>query len=102
MTILKIKGGEYAAPFVRFRDMDFIHGNRNTVTILTEQSYAEVVGLFDDPGEWSVVNGETEKDCTDYCKLLSIKDTRNGVLEVVMSKMTDGEILAELKEALEA
>ena len=102
MTKLKIKGGEYAVQFVRFRDMDFVNGNRDTVTIRTEQSYAEVVGLFDDPGEWSVVNGETEKDCTDYCKLLSIKDTRNGVLEVVMSKMTDGEILAELKEALEA
>ena len=100
--IVKIKGGEYAVPFFRFREKDFSFGNRDTVLILTELSYAEVVDLFSEPGEWSVANGEIVTDCTDYCKLLSIKDTRTGVLEVVLSKMTDGEILAELREALEA
>lgn len=115
--IVKIKGGEHDIQFVRFREKDFLFGGRNTVTILTELSYAEVVDLFSDPGEWSVVtkyeprtgkDGEviyqqpdTETDCTDYFKLISIKDTRTGVLEIVLSKMTDSEALAELREALE-
>lgn len=113
---LKIKGKEHVARYVRFRDMDARHGNRSTVTIVTSLPYEEVVDLFTEPGEWSVtyeyepkVDGEGNVvyqepervvDCTDYEKLLRILDTRTGLLEVVVSKMTDGEALTELRDAL--
>ena len=105
--LLKVNGAEHPAEFIRFRENDFTHGRRSTVTILTRKSYAEVLELFSNPGDWSVIERNekspelnTEIDCTDYCKLLNIKDTRTGVLEVVMSKMTDSEVLAELLEEL--
>ena len=104
--ILKIKGGEYAVPHVIYRDKDPWNGKRSTVTIMTDLEYAAVVALFSDPGEWShtvQVDGEPDivKDCTDYDRLLSITDNRDGVLEVVLSKITAEEALAELKEVLE-
>lgn len=115
--ILKIKGGEYEVPHVIYREKDPFNGKRNTVTIITDLEYAAVVALFSDPGEWShtmqheprmdtegnVVSQQPDivKDCTDYDTLLSIKDNRDGVLEIVMSKITAEEALAELREALE-
>lgn len=114
--ILKIKGGEYTVPFVRHRDKDRRHEERSTVTIVFDLEYATVVALFSEPGEWShtrrydpktdaegnVIYQEPDivTDCTDYDRLLSIKDNRNGVLEVVMGKITAEEALAELVEAL--
>ena len=115
--ILRIKGGEYVVPHVIYREKDPFNGKRSTVTIITELEYAAVVALFSDPGEWShtkqfeprmdtegnVVHQEPDivKDCTDYDTLLSIKDNRCGMLEVVLSKITAEEALTELKEVLE-
>jgi hypothetical protein len=103
--LIKVKGTEYPVPFVRFRDRDYSFSNRSTVTIVTDLSYETVFALFSDPGEWSDIRRyedgtEIVTDCTGYDRLLSIRDTRTGVLEVVMGKMTDSEILAELLEAL--
>lgn len=116
MTILKIKNREIVLEFARVRERDLDHDRRNTVTILTSMSYEEVVALFSAPGVWSVTRKYEPKtdtegnvvyqepdavtDCTEYEKLLCIKDTRTGVLEVVMSKITAEEALAELKEVL--
>ena len=74
-----------------------------------------MVALFSDPGEWSYIRRYEPKtdaegkvmnwddvvtDCTGYDKLLSIRDNRDGLLEVVMSKITAEEALDELREAL--
>ena len=114
-NLVKIKGNEYMVPFARFREKDYRHNYRGTVTIVTELPYAEVVDLFSAPGEWSVIKrfdpitdaeGNVQQepdivtDCTDYEVLCSIKDTRTGVLEVVVGKITDSEALAELREVL--
>lgn len=104
--LLNIKGIEYEAKFVRFRDADFRNGNRSTVTIVTELSYAEVVELFSDPSEWSLtqkheLEPDIVTDCTGYDVLCSIRDNRDGLLEVVMGKITDSEALAELREVLD-
>ena len=114
--ILKIKGSEYLVPFIRFRDRDPRHGSRSTVTIVTDLEYAVVVALFSEPGEWSHImryepktdtdgNVHQEpgvvKDYTEYDRLLSIRDNRCGVLEVVMGKITAEEALEELREVLE-
>lgn len=103
--LIKIKDTEYQVSFVRFRDRDYHYGNRSTVTIVTDLEYSAVVALLSEPGEWYAIKRYEDAedivtDCTDYSKLLSIRDTRTGVLEVVLGKMTDSEILAELLEAL--
>lgn len=113
---LNIKGSEHLVDFVRFRDADRSHGNRGTVTIVTAMGYDEVVRLFSEPGEWSVTRSYEPRldaegnvvyqepdnviDCTGYEKLLCITDTRSGVLEVAMGKITDSEALSELREAM--
>ena len=104
-NLIKVKDTEYPVSFVHFRDRDYHYGRRSTVTILTDLEYAAVVALFSEPGEWSAIKRregaeDILTDCTDYSKLLSIRDTRTCVLEVVLGKMTDSEILAELLEAL--
>ena len=104
--ILKIKGGEYEAVFVRERERDPRHGSRGTVTIVMDMSFEQAAGLFFDPGEWSYVRqhedgNEVVKDFTDYHKALHIKGDMSGTIEVVMGKMTAEEALAELKEVLE-
>lgn len=108
---VKIKGKEYEVRLARFRDEEFFPGRRNTVTILTELSYAEAKELFTNPGEWSVINryapmvgddGEVIQlpdkviDCAAYEILCYIKDPFTGVLEVVMGKPTAEELLAIL------
>ena len=109
--LIRIKGVDYPVPFVRFRKNDPQQNGRSTVTFLTELEYAAIVALFAEPEDWSVVvqheptaDGEerpdTVTDCTDHDVLCSIHDGRNGLLEVVMGKMTDSEVLAELLEAL--
>ena len=105
-NLIRIKGTEYTVPFFRIRDEDFRHGGRSTVTIVTELEYAAVVALFSAPGEWAAIlrdgkEPDIVKDCTDYDRLVSIKDNRDGVLEVVMGKITAEEALAELREELE-
>ena len=104
-SLIRIKGTDYPVPFFRIRDEDVRHGGRSTVTIITELEYAAVVALFSEPGEWYAVrqyenDPDIVTDCTDYDRLVSIKDNRSGVLEVVMGKITAEEALAELVEAL--
>ena len=113
---MKINGVEYEAKHVGLRGRDGLAGSRSTVRIVTDLEYAAVVDLFSNPGEWSYIrkyDPETDgegnviyqepdnvTDCTEYDRLLSIKDYRNGTLEVVMGKITAEEALAELVEAL--
>ena len=103
--IIRIKGTDYPVPFFRIRDEDLSYGRRSTVTIVTDLEYAAVVALFSEPGEWFAImqyenDPDIVKDCTAFDQLLSIKDNRTGVLEVVMGKITAEEALAELLEAL--
>lgn len=104
-NLIKVKDTEYPVSLLFFRDRDYHYGRRSTVTIVTDLEYAAVVDLFSEPVEWYAIKRYEDAedivtDCTDYSKLLSIRDTRTGVLEVVLGKMTDSEILAELLEAL--
>ena len=102
---IRIKGAEYSVPFAHFCEWNSGFKGRSTVSFTAGMEYADAVALFTNPGEWSVVvqhEGEAEnaRDCTDYDVLCSIKDTRDGTLEVVMGKISDGEALEELMEAL--
>lgn len=110
---VKTSGGEYSAKFVRFRDIDPRYAGRGTVTLLLDLPYSTVKDLFSTPGEWSVTkhfttdipNAEHDPDivadCADYSVLCCISDCQDGVLEVVVGKMTDSEILEELRGVLE-
>lgn len=95
---VKIAGAEHEARFVRFRGRDSRHNGRATVTILLDKAYEEVNALFSSPGKWSVVRRDDAApdhvtDCTAYEILCSITDWNNGVLEVVMGRATDRELL---------
>lgn len=110
--IVKISGVEYTAKYVRFREIDPHYNWRETATVLMDIPYDTAKSIFTDPGEWSVLKRFTSSipdeepetdiviDCTDYDVLCCITDHQDGVLEVVIGKMTDSEALAELKEAL--
>lgn len=108
--LIKIKDKEYPAKFVLLA-----RGDINTVRFLVEMSHAEATELFSSPGEWFAIRrhdpyvnnaGEEQTlpdnitDCSEFEVLRSIKDTRDGMLEVVMGKITDSEVLAELMEVL--
>lgn len=115
-TLLNIKGNEYEVAIAAFRETDILHERRSTVTLMTNFAYSEVVELFTNPGEWSITekfvpstdaNGNVTyqrpdrvRDCVEYTVLCSIRDKRDGLLEVVMGKITDSEALAELREVL--
>ena len=98
-SVVKIKGMELVAQFVRFRRIDPEHERRETVTLLMEREYGMVKELFTEPGNWSVaepVSGEiSETDCTAYEVLCGITD-RGGIMEIVMGKATEKELLAVL------
>lgn len=102
---VRIKDTEFPVPFVHFCERNSGFDCRSTVSFTAEMEYATVVALFTDPGEWSVVvQHEDEEavvnDCTSYDVLCRIVDRRNGMIDVVVGKITDGEALEELLEVL--
>ena len=96
---VQIKGMDMPVNFVRHRKIDPKHNGRETVTILAERGYETVKELFTEPGRWSItetVGNETVRmDCEAFETLCSITD-RDGILEIVMGKATEKELLEAL------
>lgn len=116
MNYVKINGILYPAT-VRGRVTDSDWDNRESKAITLEMDYATAIGLFVDGLAWSIVhqpdsyvneNGETvnpdpiEYDNSDFYVAGAVTDNRNGTVTVKMGKKTDSEMLAELREVLDA
>ena len=114
MVYLKINDTLYPAS-LRERVQDADWQNRRSMAITVSMTYAEAASLFVDDVEWGHVyqgaphNGENgeiivpdpvDYNDSEYSVAGSITDNRNGTVTVKMGKITDGEALAELREAL--
>lgn len=117
MTYIKINDTLYPATISgKLSDREW--DNRPSKAITLEMTYEEAAALFVDGLKWSIVQREevpvygdnseligtetqdTEFDNGDYDVAGSITDNRDGTITVKMGKITDGEALAELMEAL--
>ena len=114
MTYLKINDTLYPAAIRGwYRDKDW--DNRDSMAVTLEMTYEEAVATFVSDMEWGHVHqdpayvneaGETVTpdpvvyDDSDYSVAGPITDHRDGTVTVKMGKITDGEALAELREAL--
>lgn len=118
MTYIKINDTLYPAT-ISGKLSDAEWNNRASKAITLEMTYEEAAALFVDGLKWSIVQREevsayydkdgeligtetqdTEFDNGDYDVAGSITDNRDGTITVKMGKITDGEALAELMEAL--
>lgn len=106
-------------------------GDRDSKAITLEMDYHTAMNTFVDGLEWSIVTVNDiqqvrvdeygipvldeknqpiidtvelieEFDNSDYCVAGSVADNRNGTVTVKMGKKTDAEMLAELREVLNA
>ena len=115
MTYIKINDQTYPATIsgeIKDAKWDW----RQSKTIELEMDYATAAGLFVDDLEWAIVyqpdsyidpdTGDTITpdpeiyDNSEYSVAGPITDNRNGTVSVKMGKITDGEALAELMEAM--
>lgn len=129
MIYVKINDTLYPAT-VSGRTEDREWDNRESKAITLEMDYATANGLFVDGLAWSIIMREgrpvyeqdedgnyvldesgqliqigtepddTEFDNSEFDVAGPITDNRNGTITVKMGKITDGEALAELMEAL--
>lgn len=114
MTYIQINSQTMpAVVFGRTRDRDW--DERESKSITVSMTYEQAKALFVDDVPWSIVYqedgyvdeaGETITpepvvyDNSDYSVSGPITDNRDGTVTVKMGRITDGEALAELKEAL--
>ena len=113
-TFLKINDNQYPATFLG-RTVDREWGDRDSIAITLNMTYAQAAEIFTDGLEWSLVQQfdaytdadgnpvaqePVDTDYSDYCKAGPITDNRNGTVTAKMGKITDGEALAELVEVL--
>lgn len=114
MTYVKIGDRQLeASVFGRTADRDW--DGRESKAITCALTYQEACALFTEDAVWSIVyqepeyldeNGDTvtpepvEYDNSAYSVAGPVTDNRDGTVTVKMGKITDGEALAELKEAL--
>lgn len=100
-TYVKIAGQEYPAK-VRLRSADPDHGCRKTATVIMQGSVDEIKALFEDPGQWQTVQKDDEgnvvkvTDCSEYERLLVVKDHLDGRVSAVLCAFTAEEILQVL------
>ena len=92
---IKINGTEYPAS-VSGKMHDLEWDGRQSKTIKLEMDYATAVETFADGAEWSIVDGETEYDNSEYSLSGDITDHRDGTISVKMGKLTDLEEVFEL------
>jgi len=97
-TYVKIGGQEYPAK-VRLRRADPDHGCRKTATVVMEGTVDEIKALFEDPGQWQAVQKDADgnvvkvTDCSEYERLLVVKDHLDGRVSAVLCAVTAEEIL---------
>ncbi len=116
MTYVKI-GDRQLEASVFGRTMDRDWDGRESKAITCALTYQEALALFTEDAAWSIVyqaedcldeNGNAvtpepeEYDNSAYSVPGPITDNRDGTVTVKMGKITDGEALAELMEALNA
>lgn len=94
MITVKINGTEYPAQ-VNGTLADYTWDGRDVKAITLEISHASADELFVDDTEWSILDGETEYDNSDYSVAGDIIDHRDGTLTVKMGKPTDLELAYE-------
>ena len=114
MTYVKI-GDRQLEASVFGRTMDRDWDGRESKAITCAMTYQEACSLFTEDAVWSIVyqepeyldeNGDTvtpepvEYDNSAYSVAGPVTDNRDGTVTVKMGKITDGEALAELREAL--
>lgn len=103
MTFVKINGTKYPAT-IKGMVADADWDGRESKAITLEMDYATANNLFVDGLAWSIVHTkdgqETEYDNSEFDVAGAITDHRNGTITAKMGKITDGEALAELMEAL--
>lgn len=99
--IVSIAGVEYPAK-VRLRSVDPENGCRRTATVVMEGTVDEIKALFDDPGQWQAVRKDDDgnvvkvTDCSEYERLLVVKDHLDGTVSAVLCAVTAEEILQVL------
>lgn len=109
MTYIKINDTQFPAT-IRGKLSDPEWDKRDSKAITLEMDYETAMTTFVDGLEWSIVTVNTvdgaeqteEFDNTDYCVAGPVTDNRDGTVTVKMGKKTDGEMLAELLEVLNA
>lgn len=130
MTYIKINDINLPAS-IRGWLKDAEWGDRDSKAITLDMDYHTAMNTFVDGLEWSIVTVNDiqqvrvdeygipvldeknqpiidtvelieEFDNSDYCVAGSVADNRNGTVTVKMGKKTDAEMLAELREVLNA
>lgn len=94
MITVKINGTEYPA-VINGAMTDYTWDGRESKAITLEMEHATADGLFVDDAEWSILDGETEYDNSDYSVAGDITDHRDGTLTVKMGRPTDLELAYE-------
>lgn len=107
-TYLKIRDTQYPATF-RGRTVDREWGDRDSIAITLNMTYAQAAEIFVGDLEWSLVQQHdaytdadgnpvmpdpVETDYSDYCVAGPITDNRDGTITAKMGKLTDAEALA--------
>lgn len=94
MIQVKINDTTYPAT-VDGQMSDFTWDGRESKSITLEMEHATADELFVDDAEWSILDGETEYDNSDYSVAGDIIDHRDGTLTIKMGKPTDLELAYE-------
>lgn len=94
MISVKINGTEYPAT-IEGTIADYAWDGRDSKSIYLEMTHADADELFVDDAEWSIIDGETEYDNSDYSVAGDIIDHRDGMLTVKMGMPTDLELAYE-------
>ena len=115
MTSIKINSQIYPAEiYGTMRDINW--DNRESKSIKLEMSYNDVISLFADNIQWSIIyqapsylDPETEEEVTpdpeeydnsEFCLAGDITDHRNGYVTVKMGKLTSDDMLKILEEVI--
>lgn len=94
MTKIKINDTEYEA-VINGQVNDHLWDGRESKAITLEMTHATANELFVDDAEWSILDGETEYDNSEFRVAGDITDHRDGTLTVKMGKSTDLELAYE-------
>ena len=98
-TYVKRTGQEVSVDHVRFRNIDTDFSGRRTVHILLSSTVEDAKNLLEGQSRWSVVERDDggvvvkEKDCTEYEKLLEVRDHMDGTVSVIFGTAKVDEIM---------
>lgn len=102
MKYVKKSGQEVPVDHVRFRNIDTDFSARRTVHILITGTVEDAKALLKEQERWSIVERNDdgvmvkEKDCTEYEKLLEVRDHMDGTVSVIFGTAKMEEIMQVL------